>query len=76
MEERLQNVFSQALNVPASKVRDDLQYHSIPEWNSIGHMMLIGALEDEFGISIDSDDVVNMNNVAAIKEVLKKYGIQ
>lgn len=73
--EKLTGAFAEALNVAPEIVVDTLAYQSIPEWDSISHMILISQLEDTFSISIDTDDVINMSSVAKAKEIIAKYNI-
>lgn len=74
--EKLVNAFSEALGIDASLVVDSLEYQSIPEWDSISHMILISQLEDDFNVSIDTDDVIDMSSVLKAKEILTKHNIQ
>lgn len=53
----------------------DLEYESIPEWDSIGHMTLIAELEDAFEISLEMDDIIDFSSYDKGKEILKKYGV-
>jgi acyl carrier protein len=68
--------FVEALSIKEDVVNSKLEYNSIPEWDSIGHMSLIGALEDEFGISIDTDDIIDFSSFDKGKEILKKYEVE
>ena len=68
--------FIDALSIKEDILNSKLEYNSIPEWDSIGHMSLIGALEDEFGISIDTDDIIDFSSFAKGKEILKKYEVE
>lgn len=38
-------------------------------------MALIAALEDEFDIMIDTDDVIDMSSFAKAREILAKHGV-
>jgi acyl carrier protein len=73
--EKLYATFSEALNIDRAKVNDTLAYQSIPQWDSISHMVLISAIESAFDISIETDDVIDMSSVGKAKEILLKYGI-
>jgi len=68
MRNDIQSVISAALKIPDDSVVDDLEYHTIPEWDSIGHLQLMLALEAEFGISIDDDTILQLTTVSAIRE--------
>jgi acyl carrier protein len=52
-----------------------LAYQSIPEWDSVGHMQLIAALEDAFDIMFDTDDIIDFNSYEAGKGYMAKYDV-
>ncbi|MFN5647463.1 MAG: acyl carrier protein [Sphingobacteriales bacterium] len=67
--------FAAALNIPVESVTEELSYQGIPEWDSISHMVLISQLEEDFGVSIATDDVIDMSSVAKAMDILGKQGI-
>ena len=73
--DKLINCFSSALNVKKENVTMELAYQGISEWDSISHMILISQIEEDFGVSIDTEDVIDMSSVAKAKEILTKLGI-
>jgi acyl carrier protein len=73
--DKLETAFSEALMIEKSLIIDDLTYQSIPEWDSISHMVLISELESMFDISLDTEDVIDMSSVLKAKEILNKYDI-
>jgi acyl carrier protein len=74
--QKLKLSFSQALSISTENISDDLSYQGIPEWDSISHMILISQLEEDFDISIDTDDVIDLSSLIKAKEILTKLGIQ
>jgi acyl carrier protein len=72
---KLKKSFVDALIISEEIVNDDLAYQSIEQWDSISHMVLISQLEDDFGISIDTDDVIDLSSFGKAIEILKKYGV-
>ena len=52
-----------------------LTYHSVSVWDSIGHMMLIAALEEKFNIMIETDDIIGFSSYENGKKILNKYNI-
>jgi acyl carrier protein len=74
-EELLYESFASALQVEFSSITDELKYQSIPEWDSIAHMILINEIETNFDVVIDTDDVIDMSSVSKAKEILSKYNI-
>ena len=39
-----------------------LEYNEIPEWDSIGHMTLMSGLEESFGITLETDDIIDFSS--------------
>ncbi len=72
---KLKESFATALNISVDAVNDELTYQSIPEWDSISHMVLISQLEEDFSVSIDTDDVIDLSSVAKGREILIKLGV-
>ena len=66
--------FSKALRVSDSEVKDGIKYGT-RKWDSIAHMVLVGALESEFNIMIDTEDVIAMSSFDKAKEIVTKYGV-
>ena len=73
--DRLRGVFSHALGIPVERVTDDLAYNTIKEWDSVGHMALVAAIEGEFDVMFDTDDILGMSTVAKAREILSRYGV-
>ena len=52
-----------------------LEYRSIPEWDSVAHMMVIAEIEDAFDVAISTDDVIAMSSFTIAQEILSRYGV-
>ena len=68
-------IFKTALNVSDDKLNENIKYNEIEEWDSIGHMTLMSALEEEFKITLETDDIVDFSSYKKGQEILKKYAI-
>ena len=75
-QEKLVKVFTESLGVKEEVIVNDLQYNSIPEWDSVAHMSLVAELEEEFDIMLDTDDIIDMSSPAKAKEILAKYDVE
>ena len=73
MEQRLKKVFSESLGIDKNQVDDGLEYNTIQEWDSVGHMSLIAAIEEEFDIMIETDDIIDMSSFKIAKKIIEKY---
>ena len=67
-------VFTKTFSVNKSKLKK-LKYQSKSQWDSVGHMSMIGALEDAFKISMEMDDIIDFSSFEKGKKILKKYKI-
>lgn len=75
-EHKLRAVFSAALGIPPSEINNETAYDKSKGWDSLAHMSLISALDSEFDIMLDTDDVVELSSYGKSKEILRKYGVQ
>ena len=73
--EKYKKAFIDSLSLNNSTELEKLEYQSIAEWDSIGHMTLMSALEDEFKVSIETDDIVDFSSFQKGIKILKKYKI-
>lgn len=73
--DKYNHAFTENFPVEGAILADDLEYNSIPEWDSIGHMSLIASLEEAFDITMDTDDIVEFSSYGKGKEIMSKYGV-
>lgn len=75
--EKYVNAFVEGLGVDKSIVNSQLEYQAIPEWDSVGHMGLVAALEDAFDIMMDTDDIIDFSSYNKGIEILStKYNVE
>ena len=72
--DKYSKVFIKSFSINKSKL-NKLKYESIPQWDSVGHMSMIGNLEEAFKITLDMDDIIDFNSFEKGKKILKKYKI-
>ncbi len=73
--EKYNEAFIESFGVTAEQL-PSLAYQEIPEWDSVGHMQLIAALEDAFDIMFDTDDIIDFNSYEKGKEFMAKYEVE
>lgn len=73
--EKYNEIFKETLNV-SDDMLVGLKYQDIKEWDSVGHISLIGELEDAFDIEMDTDDIIAFSSYEKGKEILAKYDVQ
>ena len=74
-EDKYKKSFVDSFEIEEDLLNQKLEYNSIPEWDSIGHMTLIAALEEIFDISMETDDIIEFSSYEKGKEILNKYSI-
>jgi acyl carrier protein len=73
LEDRLKKVFSAALGLASDVDPTSLAYAQHPAWDSVAHMQLVSAIEGEFDIMLDTDDVIGMSSFGEAARIVRKY---
>ena len=68
---KIQEAFHKAFGVDAQTISLETTPSEVPSWDSVGHLELASALEQSFGINLDVDDLMEMENVREIVRVIK-----
>ena len=76
MPERLEEVISSILGVPAEALSDDSSTENTEGWDSLRQLSILLALESAYGISITTPEAIDMNSIVAIKAVLKRHNVE
>ncbi len=61
MENRIKELFSTLLKIPTKKISDDLSPDKVESWDSLNHLNMILAFEEEFSIEIEPEEIFEMN---------------
>lgn len=76
MEQKLKQIMANIFETEEDEITDESSMDNIEKWDSLKHINLIIAIEEDFGISIDEDEMVEMTNFTEIKRILRdKVGI-
>ncbi len=71
-EKRLKSVFSKLFGIKESEIDKDSSPDNIDSWDSLNHMNLIIAIEQEFNINFSMEEIVEMLNFELIVLILNK----
>jgi acyl carrier protein len=72
IKNRIKLVMSTVFEIPFETINERSSTDNIEEWDSLRHMNLILALEEEFGISIPDKDVGDMVNYQLIELIVNE----
>ena len=67
---KIKQVMSAVFEIPVESIADDASSDNIENWDSLRHLNLILALEEEFGVSIPDEEVGNLVNYKLIELVI------
>ncbi|MFQ5501601.1 MAG: acyl carrier protein [Phycisphaerae bacterium] len=74
--EKFQSIVGTILQVPADQVTDDLTPDTIDTWDSLNHINLIGALEQEFDLTLATESLDKSQSIPALRALLAEHGIE
>ena len=70
--EKLNEVFHDVFDNNDIVVTEQTDANDIEEWDSLIHITLISAVEDEFDVSFDMKTVVSMKNVGDMIDAIEE----
>ena len=73
--EKLQEIMATALELPPGAIREDSTMDEIEEWDSLGHVHIMVALEQAFDLYMDVDDFAELDSVPAILQYLESENV-
>jgi len=68
-------IFIEIFNV-SSEDLSALEYNAIPQWDSVGHMALMAALEEKFDVMMEMDEIIGFSSYEKGIETLTEHGIK
>lgn len=74
-KEKYLEIFTTTLGISKEDTSPDYTFKENVKWDSMVHLTLISNLEVEFGIMLESEDILNFGSYKNGYEILKKHGI-
>ena len=68
----LKKLIAKSLNVNVSKINDKTKDVNLEEWDSLGQLSIISALDKKFKGEINFKDIAQANSIKLIEAYLKK----
>ena len=70
--QKIKEVMSSVFEIPIENIDENSSIDNIEEWDSIKHLNLILALEDEFDVMIPNEEVGNMVNFQLVEIIINE----
>jgi acyl carrier protein len=69
---RLLRVISGVFGLKGSSLTENITQNSIEEWDSLGHLRLIIAVEKEFNVHFNTDTIPRLNSFGILRSEIEK----
>lgn len=70
---KLQEIFKEELDNDALVIDEQSNAQNVDGWDSLSHIQLISAIEDEFNISFTSKEIMNWKNIGEMMDSIEKH---
>lgn len=74
MRDDIKKIMANVFRIEATEIGDDAKINKLRNWDSLGHITLMLALEDHFKVRISSDNILNLQSLEAIEKFLAQPG--
>jgi acyl carrier protein len=74
VRDRVFGAFKESFDLDDQVDTSKLVYQEYPAWTSIGHMILVAAIESEFDTMLETDDILEMSSFEKTVSIMSKYG--
>tara|TARA_Y200000002_G_scaffold381961_1_gene397480 strand:- start:5847 stop:6077 length:231 start_codon:yes stop_codon:yes gene_type:complete len=69
----IEELIRQTLMLSAdTQINDQTTSQDLPGWDSLGHINIITAIEDEYDIEITPEQIAKLESVAHFKELIEE----
>ena len=69
---RLASVFADILRLPVDRIHPGLTPDDVESWDSVSHLALVLAVEQEFSIKCEVDEIMEFTSFQAILSAIEK----
>ena len=72
IEAKLKSIVATVMGIPESMISTDLSPDLLEKWNSLRHMNLVTAVEEEFNIVFEYDEIVQVMEYRILEEIVRR----
>ena len=72
LKKRLNDVFREVFDDEAIEIFDQMTANNIEQWDSLKHITLVVAIENEFGFQFTASEIGNLENVSQLMRIIKE----
>jgi len=71
--DQIQELLSQALQLPIEQIHPELAFGDYPQWDSMGHMEVMMLLEERYGVEVNADTIGALTSIPEICRYLEEH---
>lgn len=71
-KQKLFQIVATTFEIPLETVTEEMAVGSIPQWDSLGHLGLISAIEEGYNVSFDVDELFEVETVSDFIKLLEQ----
>ena len=72
MEEKIKQLMADVFLLEISAINVDTAPDNLPQWDSLAQLNLVTAIEEEFGIVLTDEQIIEMLNLKLVVEVVNE----
>ncbi len=72
MLDRVRSIVADLFGLPLAEIRPDSSPDTIPAWDSLQHLNLVLALEQEFGVQFAPEEIEQLLSVELVAALLRE----
>ena len=73
IESKIKNIMSSLFSISTDEITNKTSFNSVEKWDSLKHLEFIIALEKEFQIKFDADEIPTLINFEIIYSTISSY---
>jgi acyl carrier protein len=71
MKQKLIEILADVLDLEADQIDDDLSAETAKSWDSLNHLRLITAVEQDFGIALTMEEIEGATSLMRLLSVIE-----
>ncbi len=76
MSEKLYEIVANVFNVEQSKINDETSPENLEQWDSFNFYVLLDEIENQFSITFNLDETLEIKKIGDFKQLLEKNGVK
>ena len=76
MSETLYEIVANVFNVELSKINDETSPENLEQWDSFNFYVLLDEIENQFSITFNLDETLEIKKIGDFKQLLEKNGVK